>query len=265
MIAYDNIDQIVSTTHTTVNKLLEYRNGPDALILYFRYIQQMKMQMNSNTYSTDVFMMEAMWRWDSRFKSAKNILVHLKLIQPITKRDEAGRIVGHYVKVKFIVQLDKPDLSTSAVSHPVEEPPSGEWGTNTLEVKRNTLAVKTKTKEPLDLMYVPLTEIRTKIKEILSEEEITQHKNSLFCLCYLINAGLMLHTDKKRLINQCWLIEAYYDSCKFTTDNREEIEKLAQQCWLYNLGQIDAWKKKRDDINYLSSLNTFITKRYAPK
>ena len=83
---YHDIDKIVSTTHDTVNALLEYKNWPDALALYFRYIQQRKMQGNNQTLSSSRFMMKAMWWGKDRFQKAKNILKEKKLVEDIVKK-----------------------------------------------------------------------------------------------------------------------------------------------------------------------------------
>lgn len=141
MILYTNIDKIVSTTHDTVNKLLEYKNWPDALALYFRYIQQSKMQENNTTYSNDSFMIKATWRGTDRFRNAKNILKEVGLIELILIRWDNGQMQGKYIKVNFIISTIGGD------NHPLEIPSDGETATNTLVVNKNTLVVNKNTLE----------------------------------------------------------------------------------------------------------------------
>lgn len=134
---YD-IDQIVSTTHHTVDMLLQYKNWPDALALYFRYIKQRKMQDNVNTYSTDVFMRKAMWWWKDRFQKAKKILRDLGMIETNSTTDENWKIIGWYVKVNFMITRT-PDSQTLGL------PDSGKQETNTLVYNINTLVYKENT------------------------------------------------------------------------------------------------------------------------
>lgn len=135
---YKDIDQIVSTTHDTVNKLLNnYKNGDSALALYFRYIQQRKMQENNVTHSNDVFMQKAMWRWKDKFYSAKKILLENKIIENVPKKDDKGKIEWWYIKVNFVVTT-----STLLETQSVDSPLGGEPATNTLVIKLNTLVEK---------------------------------------------------------------------------------------------------------------------------
>lgn len=152
MLNYWGIDQIVSTTHDTVNLLAKNKAGWDALLLYFRYIQQKKMQENVNTFSTDKFMKKAMWFWDHRFKKAKRLLKDLWLIEIISSKDEDWKFDKRYIKINFVIS------SSSKKNHSVENPPSGKSETNTLVTKENTLVTKENTvsskKEEDDLEYL---------------------------------------------------------------------------------------------------------------
>jgi len=132
---YNEIDQIVATTHDTVNKLLSYKNWPDALALYFRYIQQRKMQENSTTFSSTRFMKKATWRWQDRFLKAKKILLECKMIEEITKKNEDWVIEWRYIKVNFIIH-SVPETGTGGVP---ETPLVGKQVQNTLVENKNTL------------------------------------------------------------------------------------------------------------------------------
>ena len=131
---YENIDQIVSTTHHTVNKLLLYKNWPNALALYFRYIQQRKMQENNQTLSVDSFMIQAMWWSKDKFYKAKKILCDNWLIEVIKKNDKYGKITWWYIKVNFVIQSP-----TIQETQSLEKPESGKTETNTLVENINTL------------------------------------------------------------------------------------------------------------------------------
>lgn len=165
MVNYSDIDQIVSTTHETVNRLLEFRNWPDALALYFRYIQQKKMQENVNTLSCVRCMKKAVWWWSVRFYNAKKILENLWLVENVYTRGEDWKISSHWVKVHFITRLSKsdtivPEVDTSVSSldtlvsenQSLVKPDSGDQTRNTLVEKINTPEKKWNT------LYFPLGE-----------------------------------------------------------------------------------------------------------
>lgn len=144
---YNDIEQIVSTTHDTVNKLLEHKNWPDALALYFRYIQQKKMQNNNQTLSSTRFMKKAMWRWQDRFTKAKKILLDNWFVEDIQERDSDGKIVWWYVKVNFVINLGGvPEMGTGVPENQwLENPLTGKQVQNTLIEKLNTPIEKTNT------------------------------------------------------------------------------------------------------------------------
>lgn len=143
---YTDIDKFVCTTLDTLNALLEYKNWSDALALYFRYIQQQKMQENVVTKSNDVFMIQAMKTWSKeRFYIAKKILVERWMIEVVKKE-------YRYVKVNYITNqesgntdcwdngLDKEESGNSESGNSE----SGNPATNTLVEKENTLVEKEK-------------------------------------------------------------------------------------------------------------------------
>lgn len=147
MTEYTNIDKFIYTTHDTLNALLEYKNWADALALYFRYIQQQKMQDNVVTKSNDVFMIQAMKTWTKeRFYIAKKILVDRWMIEVVKKE-------CRYVKVNYIINQDSGNTDCWDNGLNKEESGNQESGnqesgnpaTNTLVEKENTLVEKINT------------------------------------------------------------------------------------------------------------------------
>lgn len=136
-IPYSEIDPIVSTTHNTVNSLIWEANWWDALLLYFRYIQQRKMQNNVDTLSYDSFMQEAMGRWKQRFYNAKKILIEKWMIETVRRSWEDGKIEWRFVKVKYVI--------TGLFDQSLVSSESGEVETNTLIENINTLVENTNT------------------------------------------------------------------------------------------------------------------------
>lgn len=128
---YHDIDIIVSTTLPTIDKLMGHKNGWDALLLYFRYVKQSRIQETNITYSHNEFMMKAMWWSNKRFNNAKNLLKEFWLIEQITKR-EWWKITWKYVKVNFII------------NQWVEKPLDGKEDANAWSNKENTEVIKDK-------------------------------------------------------------------------------------------------------------------------
>jgi len=128
---YKDIDIIVSTTLPTIDKLNTYKNGWDALLLYFRYIKQARLQKTNQTYSNDVFMMKAMLWWKSKFYKVKKILTDNNLIEQVMRTWEDGKILWQYVKVNFII-----NETTVHKNQTPEKPDSGKTDTNALSNKK---------------------------------------------------------------------------------------------------------------------------------
>lgn len=141
-------NEIVWTTFYTIDNILSFGNNwPDALALYFKYIEQSRIQMNNQTYSLDVFMMKKMWRWELRLRKSKKILKDLWLIDQIQIKDVEGKIQWAYVRVNFMISQEKirtssmtyeVQQSTQWLIHSVDIPPRGEWETNTSILNINT-------------------------------------------------------------------------------------------------------------------------------
>lgn len=198
---YKEIEQIVSTTHDTINKLLEYSNWPDALALYFRYIQQSKMQNNKQTFSNNNFMQKAMWWWKQRFQKAKSILIDNGLIQIVQQRDGLWKVIKRYVKVNFVIQEPRGRLNQT-----VDEPDGGETETNTLVVKGNTLVVKKNKK--------------------IKKENFSQDSKSIKKENWL---SIEKYVESRNKINKIWDRKWFKYCKKITPDIRNEWNKIKKK------------------------------------
>ena len=148
-------NDILATTTNTIYRFMEQKNWGDILILYMRYMIQSRLQNTSNTYSNDVFMIKAMWWWKERFAKAKTYLVDTKTIEPIARRDEAGRIVWHFVRVKYDIGLTEPSSPQPSFATHWEKPPSGKQETNTIVENINTIVEKENTIEETKVSKAP--------------------------------------------------------------------------------------------------------------
>jgi hypothetical protein len=166
-----DISTIYSTTEYTLDRIGSYRNWWDALLLYFRYIKQSRIQENVRTFSNDIFMEKAMSWGNDRLRHAKNVLKELWLIETIVKRDEKWRVSHSYVKVNFIIDTGAilsttPETRNQCCPEPVEP------GTNTLVLKDKYPSTKYKyTQENFDLFFKSYPKRVNKVKcEMLYKE-----------------------------------------------------------------------------------------------
>lgn len=97
----DVYENMVVNIHT-IHKLMEYKNGGDALLLWFRYYEQRNIQWQQNTFSSDKFMIQAMWWWKDKFLSAKKTLLNAWMIDIVNIRDDkTHKIIWWFVKVNY--------------------------------------------------------------------------------------------------------------------------------------------------------------------
>jgi hypothetical protein len=191
-------NEIVGVTLYTIDVLTSHRNWWDALLLYFKYIKQSKIQQTNQSWSLDSFMMRWMWWWNDRFKSAKALLKKLWLIELIQKRWVEWKIETWYVKTNFIINEQKikqysieyevqANLSTSTETHQLDSPPSGERQTNALSTKCKCLKYKIETNTDeknstdADAISTPVEEQRPmKVKKTKPKIEYPQDIEELY-------------------------------------------------------------------------------------
>jgi len=179
-------NDFVGTTEYTVDRLIKEKNWWDCLLLYFRYLKQRRLQGNVRTRSTDTFMIEAMWRWEWRFRKAKNKLKEMWLINIVQIRDEKGRVHSVYVKINFII--DEQKIRTQNITyeldiiHNPQKPSSGEWWTNTLVQNINTLKQKNIPPSKKDADYL-LNSFWLSLARIEKDFSFTKSLSSIIKLC----------------------------------------------------------------------------------
>lgn len=118
-IAINMLDrEILNFSAYTLTKLLTL--GENALILYIFYSVTAKNQSNKtyvnivNIYATDTYCMKGLNWGKDRFYSAKKILLENKFIEKVEKRDNQGKIVGHYIKINYLFKHN----SIQSTCHP---------------------------------------------------------------------------------------------------------------------------------------------------
>ena len=179
-------NDIVGTTFFTINKIREYKNGGDMLILYFSYIEQSRIQQTNITRSLDAFMEKKLSWGIKRIRSAKEWLKELWLIDVIQGKDKEGKFETKYIKTNFLINEQKIrtnsvtyemncDLPESAVERPTVSPSDGQSTTNALSIKKKCL----KNGKEKGVIILPpwQTEKKSSEKNDILSEEISEFRD----------------------------------------------------------------------------------------
>jgi hypothetical protein len=128
------LEHLVITHAATGNRLLkEPKNGVHAFTLYNFYALTATNQMTNIIRATDAYCMKGLGWGRDKFHAAKNILLDLRVVETIQRKNEKGRIIGNYVKIHYIKK------SSVLENHPVDAPPSGFRLSNALDINNNAL------------------------------------------------------------------------------------------------------------------------------
>ncbi len=125
--------KIIILTTKTVEFLLS--KNPDSLALYMFYIKNAKIQKTNSIFNVESFGMKGLSWGRDRYRSAKKVLVEEKFIEDIIKKNDSGKITGHYLKINYLFSEDTTKETISRISHPVDSSISGEKETNALSNK----------------------------------------------------------------------------------------------------------------------------------
>lgn len=207
----------------SIERLMESKEWPDALMLWFRYYRQRLIQWQQLTYSTDKFMMN--WtKWSKvRFYKAKNLLIKLWMIDVVQKR-ENNKITGWYVRVNYT--FNPETVRTHSVIYEMEEKEQLEqleslnWRIFEMKNLQNERQIQPNNKE---------IQPNNKIK-------ITEEKFEDFWRLY----------PKKRKKSEA--------RKKFMRIKDEEIEKIMS--WLNRY--LEYWRRKGTEMQYIPDPTTWI-------
>lgn len=99
-------NEIFWMTFYTADRIVESGNS-DALVLYYRYLKQSRIQDTSKTLSLDKFMWKWLWRWDKRFYKAKKVLKELWLIDIIKTIWPDWKFEDNFVRVNYLIDENR--------------------------------------------------------------------------------------------------------------------------------------------------------------
>jgi hypothetical protein len=134
----NQLNQEITLIHTPTSFWL-LKKSADAFALYSFYCYTASWQGMTSIKASGGFVQKALGWGKDKFSKAQKILVDAGIIKENVKRDTSGRIIGHYLLVRY-----SNTLSTGTENHHVDEttmwvePPCGFQETNTGEEILNT-------------------------------------------------------------------------------------------------------------------------------
>lgn len=152
-------DQLILLTASIYEKFRQTDHPADCMALYVHYYYTAKWQKTNLTHSTTSYSAKALkWSLD-RVRKTKKVLTDLGLIEDIIRKSQKGKIVGHYIKIKYIFKngtvqnlvIDREGNHTmenprGGETHSVENPEPNALSTsnvNALSTSTKTLKVET--------------------------------------------------------------------------------------------------------------------------
>jgi len=221
----DVYENMVVNIHT-IHKLMEYKNGGDALLLWFRYYEQRNIQWQQNTFSSDKFMIQAMWWWKDKFASAKKTLLNAWMIDIVNIRDDkTHKIIWWFVKVNYTFNPQSVrthhiimEVSSSDLQNP-GFPESGKSGSKiqpnyninnslwnfTEEGKRISIK-QLDTENGTIVPQLDIIKNSDDVRELFDESEIAQYKMQLKILLKMIELWYKVKKTKNEVKKQFdWL------------------------------------------------------------
>lgn len=96
----------VIVTVETLQILSKQEKYADLLALYMAYVEMTTRQDNNSVWATTRFMSNRLhWNKD-KITRVKKKLVSLSLVEDVIRKDEKGKITGHYILVKHVIKPD---------------------------------------------------------------------------------------------------------------------------------------------------------------
>lgn len=100
--------QPVTVTAETLQRLSKQDKYPELLALYMSYVEMTTWQHNNSIKATTDFMAKRLHWTEKKIRTHKKTLTELGLIEDIIRKDETGKITGHYILVKYVVNPHSP-------------------------------------------------------------------------------------------------------------------------------------------------------------
>ena len=128
-----NTQAAFGITQTTMRRLLSQPSPANAIALYAFLLHTANRQRTLSTYATEYFIARGL-KWSrAKVGYVKKQLIALKLVESIARRDAKGRVLKHYLRVRFSPRC--PDAKNPDANFTT----SGEFSGNAIDKNLNAL------------------------------------------------------------------------------------------------------------------------------
>lgn len=113
----DIADDLMILNRKTIESLFKLENAGDCIALYVMLYRTAKWQGTSSVRANDSYIRKCLGWGSKKTLATKKLLAGAGLIKQVARRDEAGKIVGHYIEISyFLSQNTQKPLVASATS-----------------------------------------------------------------------------------------------------------------------------------------------------
>lgn len=111
----DIADDLLILNRQTIESLFRLENSGDCIALYVMLYRTAKWQGTSSVKANDSYIRKCLGWGAKKTLATKKLLVGAGLIKQETRRDEAGKIVGHYIEISYFLSQNtqKPLVASS--------------------------------------------------------------------------------------------------------------------------------------------------------
>lgn len=185
----------VTVTVETLQVLAKEKNYANLLALYMACVEITTWQKNNSIKASMSFMEKRLHWGEARLRSTKAQLVELGLLENIVRKDDVGKVTGHYVLVKHIIH--PPSESSTGKSQGVV---SEGTSANDLQLSANDIKPPKKSEQQNEALLDMLNKSTNRSFRVLPNG--TKKLLSVFSLVEVENALAALAADpwhKERL------------------------------------------------------------------
>lgn len=113
----DIADDLLILNRQTIESLFKLENAGDCIALYVMLYRTAKWQGTSSVKANDSYIRKCLGWGSKKTLATKKLLAGAGLIKQVARRDEAGKIIGHYIEISyFLSQNTQKPLVASATS-----------------------------------------------------------------------------------------------------------------------------------------------------
>lgn len=99
----DIADDLLILNRQTIESLFRLENAGDCIALYVMLYRTAKWQGTSSVRANDSYIRKCLGWGSKKALTTKKLLAGAGLIKQVARRDEAGKIVGHYIEISYFL------------------------------------------------------------------------------------------------------------------------------------------------------------------